>query len=140
MSLKIIGAGLGRTGTASLKLALEQLDFGPCYHMGEVMVNIEQRAPLWVEASKGNADWEAIFDGYQSATDFPSCSFWREQMAYYPEAKVILSTRSAESWFDSVNGTIMSPDATKWLESSPMVEFFESCIKDTNHIFMIATG
>ncbi len=128
MTIKVIGAGLGRTGTASLKLALEQLDFGPCYHMGEVMVNIEQRAPFWVAASKGNADWEAIFDGYQSAADFPSCSFWREQMAYYPQAKVILSTRSAESWFDSVNGTIMSPDATKWLESSPMAEFFETCM------------
>jgi hypothetical protein len=128
MTIKVIGAGLGRTGTASLKLALEQLGFGPCYHMGEVLALIEQRVPLWVEAGKGEADWEAIFDGYQSAMDYPSCSFWREQMAYYPNAKVILSTRSAESWFDSVHGTIMSPDATAWMESGPTGEFFETCM------------
>ncbi len=137
MALKVIGAGLGRTGTASLKLALEQLGFGPCYHMGEVLAHVEQRVPLWVEAGRGKPDWEAIFAGYQAAVDYPSCSFWREQMAYAPGAKVILSTRSAESWFDSVNGTIMSPDATAWMENSPMRDFFQTCMwKDyKSHMF-----
>lgn len=129
MGLKVIGAGLGRTGTASLKVALEQLGLGPCYHMGEVLPHVEERVPLWIEAGKGNPDWDAIFDGYQSATDYPSCSFWREQAAYYPDAKVILSTRSAESWFDSVNTTIMSADVNAWLRSNPMMkEFFELCV------------
>ena len=129
MALKVIGAGLGRTGTASLKLALEQLGFGPCYHMGEVMPHVEERVPLWIAAGKGNADWDAIFDGYQSATDYPSCSFWREQMEYYPQAKVVLSVRSAESWFDSVNTTIMSEDMNAWLRSNPLMkEFFERCV------------
>ena len=78
MTIKGIGAGLGRTGTASLKVALEQYSFCLCYHMGEVLLHVEQRVPLWIEAAKGNPDWDTIFEGYQSATDYPSCSFWRE--------------------------------------------------------------
>lgn len=128
MPLQIIGAGLGRTGTASLKVALEELGFGPCYHMGEVLPHVEERVPLWIAAGQGQADWDTIFAGYQSAVDYPSCSFWREQMAFYPDAKVILSTRSAESWFDSVHKTIMAPDTTAWLEGGPMREFFELCM------------
>jgi len=128
MTIKVIGAGLGRTGTASLKVALEQLGFGPCYHMGEVLPKAEERVPLWIQAGKGNADWDSIFADYQSACDYPSCSFWREQLEYYPGAKVILTTRSAESWFDSVHKTIMAPDTTAWLESGPMQEFFELCM------------
>lgn len=128
MALKIIGAGLGRTGTASLKVALEQLGFGPCYHMGEVLPKAQERVPLWIAAGQGKPDWDTIFADYQSAVDYPTCSFWREQMAYYPEAKVILSTRSPESWFDSVHNTIMAPDTTAWLENGPMREFFELCM------------
>lgn len=129
MGLKVIGAGLGRTGTASLKLAFEQLGFGPCYHMGEVLPHVEERVPQWIAAAKGNADWDKIFDGYQSATDYPSCTFWREQVDYYPDAKIVLSVRSAESWFDSVNTTIMSEDVNAWLRSiPPMKEFFELCV------------
>lgn len=129
MALQVIGAGLGRTGTASLKVALEQLGFGPCYHMGEVLPFVAERVPLWIEAGKGSPDWDTIFDGYQSATDYPSCSFWREQMDYYPDAKVLLSTRSAESWFESVNATIMSESVNGWLRSDPLMkEFFERCV------------
>jgi hypothetical protein len=127
MALKVIGAGLGRTGTASLKLGLEQLGFGPCYHMGEVLPHLD-RVPLWVQAGRGNADWDAIFGGYRSAVDYPACSFWREQLDRYPDAKVILSTRSAESWFESVNGTIMSPQVNEWIRTSPLKEFFELCV------------
>ena len=127
MALKIIGAGLGRTGTASLKVALEKLGFSKCYHMGEVLSNMSV-IPLWVEASKGNPDWDTIFEGYSAAVDYPSCTFWREQMDYYPDAKVILSCRAAEDWFDSVNGTIMSPDVNEWLGNGPLKEFFERCV------------
>ena len=62
MPLKVIGAGLGRTGTASLKVALEQIGFGPCYHMGEVLPQAQERVPLWIAAGKGKPDWDAIFD------------------------------------------------------------------------------
>ena len=122
MTIKGIGAGLGRTGTASLKVALEQYSFCLCYHMGEVLLHVEQRVPLWIEAAKGNPDWDTIFEGYQSATDYPSCSFWREQMEYFPEAKAILSTRSPESWFESVNSTIMSSSVNDWLRSIPVIK------------------
>ena len=99
MALKVIGAGLGRTGTASLKVALEQLGIGRCYHMAEVMQNPE--APgLWVEAAEGRADWDKIFAGYGASTDYPACSFWRELGTHYPDAKILLSTRTVESWID----------------------------------------
>jgi hypothetical protein len=127
VSLKIIGAGLGRTGTAGLKVALEQLGIGRCYHMGEVLGNLDA-PPLWVAAGQGHGDWDRIFDGYSAAVDYPSCSFWREQMAHYPDAKVILSTRDAESWFDSINTTIMAEDTNAWIRSGPLREMFELCV------------
>jgi hypothetical protein len=127
MGLKVIGAGLGRTGTASLKMALEQLGFGRCYHMGEVLSKLDA-VPLWVAAGKGAPDWDRIFDGYASAVDYPSCSFWREQMSHYPDAKIVLSTRDPESWFDSVNSTIMADDTNAWIRETPLREFFELCV------------
>ncbi len=127
MGLQVIGAGLGRTGTASLKVALEQLGFGRCYHMGEVLGNLDA-VPLWIEAGKGRPDWDTLLAGYGAAVDYPSCSFWREQLAHFPEAKVVVSTRDAEGWFDSVHATIMAPDATAWLRQGPLREFFELCV------------
>ncbi|MBR9834296.1 MAG: hypothetical protein GYB42_03715 [Alphaproteobacteria bacterium] len=111
MSLSVISAGFGRTGTMSLKLALEQLGFGPCHHMIEVIENGDKQVPLWNEANEGRADFEAIFDGYKSAVDWPSAAFWKELADYYPGAKIILSTRSAESWYNSISDTIL---ATVW--------------------------
>jgi len=74
MPLKIVGAAYPRTGTVSLKLALEQLGFGPCHHMKEVIYHPET-APLWMDAADGHADWNRIFEGYVSAVDAPSCYF-----------------------------------------------------------------
>jgi hypothetical protein len=82
MALQVIGSGLGRTGTLSLKLALEQLGFGPCHHMVEVFMHPES-IPLWVAAGAGNGDWPVIFADYQSVVDYPGCRFWRELMDYY---------------------------------------------------------
>jgi hypothetical protein len=127
MPLQVIGAGLGRTGTMSLKLALEELGFGPCYHMSEVAGG-NGAFPLWVEAAKGNADWEKIFEGYSSTTDYPACSFWRALAAFYPDAKVILSLRDPVKWFESVNTTIFSSEMSAHLTGSPMQEFFEKCV------------
>lgn len=108
MPLKVIGAGFGRTGTTSLKMALEQLGFGPCYHMIEVFPKPE--APgQWIAAGDGKPDWDAIFSGYQSAIDWPAAHFWRELMDYYPDAKVILTVRDAEKWFASTQATIFNP-------------------------------
>ena len=108
MTLKVIGAGLGRTSTMSLKLALEQLGFGPCHHMDEVLHNGETQIPLWNDAYAGRPDFEAIYRNYRSAVDWPTAAFWRELAEQYPEAKILLSTRSAESWCESISGTIMT--------------------------------
>lgn len=117
MTLKIIGAGFGRTGTLSLKLALEQLGFGPCHHMKEVAPNPRQ-IDLWADAVAGKPDFHALFDGYVSTVDWPTAAFWPDVMKAFPNAKVILSTRSAESWYDSISSTILAvlADRTKWPE------------------------
>lgn len=123
--MHVIGAGLGRTGTYSLKAALTQLGLGPCHHMEEVLHNMERQVPAWEAAINGHADWPAIYAGYASAVDWPTASFFRELAAAYPDAKFILSTRTPESWADSFGETIYAvlhgrdqapPDKRGWLE------------------------
>ena len=106
MSLKVIGAGVGRTGTYSLKLAINHLGLGPCHHMEEVLHNQPVQVPLWAAAAKGQPDWESIYKGYESAVDWPTARFYRELIATYPSAKFILTDRSSESWVASFSGTI----------------------------------
>ena len=106
MSLKVIGAGVGRTGTYSLKLAIAQLGFGPCHHMEEVARAMPVQLPLWQAALAGNADWTAIYDGFNSAVDWPTARFFSELNVAYPEAKFILGYRDPESWADSFGETI----------------------------------
>ena len=107
MTLQVIGAGVGRTGTHSLKLALEQLGLGPAHHMEEVLKDPPRLVPLWHKAAEGEHDWSQLYDGYQSAVDWPTASFWQELLAANPGAKVILSNRSAESWYESFSETIL---------------------------------
>jgi len=106
MALQVIGAGFGRTGTHSLKIALEKLGYNKCYHMVEVFENPED-ASVWQAATDGKAvDWDALFDGYQAGVDWPIADFWRELSAYYPDAKFVLGIRDADSWYKSVSNTI----------------------------------
>ena len=109
MTLRVVGAGVGRTGTASLKLALERLLGGPCYHMMEVFSHPEHIA-LWREAATGDSpDWDALFDGYVAAVDWPVASFWPEVASANPDAVVLLSTRAdAETWWKSASQTIFA--------------------------------
>jgi len=109
MTLSVIGAGLGRTGTLSLKHALEAIGLGPCYHMVEVFKNPD--APNWwyeaaVEPAK--ADWARIFKGYNSTVDWPNATFYKELAAAYPDAKVILTERDPDEWFESTQATIFA--------------------------------
>jgi len=127
MALKIIGAGFGRTGTMSLKLALEELGFDPCHHMAEVFLN-PQSMPDWIRAADGHADWNKIYQGYAASVDFPGCSFWRELSEFYPQAKVILSVRDPEKWFESTQATIFSEASMQRLTSTPMKEFFDKVV------------
>lgn len=107
MPLKVIGAGLGRTGTLTLKTALEELGFGPCHHMIEVFANPSQMG-FWRRAAIGEAvDWEEVFAAYVSSVDWPSAHFYKELAARYPEAKVILSLRDPQRWFESMSETIL---------------------------------
>ena len=125
MALKVIGAGLGRTATLSLKLALEHIGFDRCYHMSEMIAQVRSHLPLWLDAAKGNPQWDTIFQGYQSSTDYPGCMFWRELMAQYPDAKVILTTRDPDRWFESVSETVFSEKHRAMFEGNPMMaEFF----------------
>ena len=106
MALEVIGAGFGRNATLSLKFALEQLGFDPCYHMMEVGKN-EGHLEAWHAIGRGELpDWNTFFGPYRAAVDWPSCNWWAEQLAAFPEAKVILSTRPPEDWYRSVMNTI----------------------------------
>jgi hypothetical protein len=106
MTLQIIGAGLGRTGTYSMKAALERLGFGPCYHMMEVVAAPSVHLPHWQAAFAGKPDWPSLFQGYRATVDWPAAACWRELSAAYPQAKVLLTTRSTESWVASFTETI----------------------------------
>jgi hypothetical protein len=107
MSLHVIGAGWGRTGTLSTKLALERLGLGPCYHMIEVFRTHPEHRRLWRRAAAGDeVDWSEIFGGYRAAVDWPTCAFWRELAEAYPLAKVVLTSRPAEDWYESFEATI----------------------------------
>lgn len=106
MPIKIIGAGVGRTGTYSLKLAINQLGLGPCHHMEEVLHAMPVQVPLWAAAVHGHGDWEATYKGYESAVDWPTAGFFRELNSAYPSAKFVLTLRSPESWVESFSGTI----------------------------------
>jgi hypothetical protein len=106
MPLKVIGAGFGRTGTLSLKVALEQLGFAKCYHMTEVFAKPDH-VGLWDAAARGEpVDWEALFQGYQATVDWPGCNFYQDYLRPYPEAKVILTIRDPDRWYDSASATI----------------------------------
>jgi Sulfotransferase domain len=128
MTLRVIGAGLGRTATFSLKFALEHLGFGPCYHMSEVFAGARRNIPLWLDVINQKPDWDRIFDGYQSTTDYPACSYWRELADYYPDAKVVLSVRSSTGWFDSVSETIFSKNIQGPLAGSPVETMMNGAI------------
>lgn len=104
--IKIIGAGFGRTGTLSLKAALETLGIGPCYHMTELFQHPDHIS-YWEAATNGEpVDWHALFANYQATVDWPGCTFYAELMDAYPDAKVLLSVRDPERWYDSVINTI----------------------------------
>jgi Sulfotransferase domain len=131
MPLSIVGAGLGRTGTMSLKLALEQLGLGPCYHMLEVFKN--PAAPAWWEAAADGepVDWERIFEGYPATVDWPSATFYKELADAYPKAKVILTRRDPEAWFASTQATIFNRDYT----ATPTNPFESMVVKVVGDMF-----
>ena len=107
MGLKVIGAGWGRTGTESLKNALEILGYNKCYHMFELMKD-SSRLDYWEQLDvERHTDFDALFAGYDAGVDFPVAGYYKELMAHYPEAKVILTVRDPEKWVESASKTIL---------------------------------
>lgn len=112
MELRVIGAGLGRTGTMSLKLALQRLLGAPCYHMTEVFAHPEH-IPAWQGAARGTMpDWRALLANHAATVDWPAAAFWPELSATFPDALVLLSVRDAQAWWQSASETIF-PASTR---------------------------
>ena len=146
MALEIIGPRFGRTGTNSLRLALEHLGFGPCHHMFEVRDKPEL-LPDWEAAARGETvDWDKVFRGYRSQVDWPGARYWRELAQHFPKAKVILSVRDPDAWFDSLQATIAPFLAARGTHPSPHVnaiaemghraievEIFDNRLSDRDH-------
>ena len=109
MALKVVGAGFGRTGTLSLKNALEKIGFGPCYHMMDVFPRPDHVA-MWHQLAFGNPiDWDLMFRDFRATVDWPSARWWREIAAHFADAKVLLSLRDPEAWYKSMRETIYQP-------------------------------
>lgn len=106
MALDVIGLGVGRTGTYSLKLALEQLGFGPCHHMEEVDAFSGQQLEFWTAAAHGTVDWSAAYAGYRAAVDWPTAAFCDELVAACPNARFLLTVRDPAKWYESFSKTI----------------------------------
>jgi hypothetical protein len=108
MTLNVIGTGFGRTGTLSLKLALEELGLGPCYHMVETIAHPYHDAQ-WLAIARGEtSDWRPILAGYASTVDWPGLLIWRELAAANPQAKIILTVRDPQTWYASAAATIFA--------------------------------
>src|SRR5579863_5975772 len=123
MELEVVGAGVGRTGTHSLKIALEQLYGAPCHHMMEILGDPGQ-VPAWIDAIDGRpVDWSAILAPYRTIVDWPGASFWRELSEANPNALVLLSVRDPEEWYRSASNTIflsfdrVPPELSSWMEA-----------------------
>ena len=142
MALKVIGAGFGRTGTMSLKVALEQLGFSRCHHMVECFTKGPEHWNRWTEALNGEADWDSIFDGFEATVDFPACTSYRALAEFYPDAKVLLSVRSPETWYTSTQETIFAEPWQDWLQTSDAAPFmlgtvnnyFDNRMHDREHL------
>ena len=128
--MQVFGVGVGRTGTYSLKLAVNHLGLGPCHHMEAVLADMSTQVPLWSAALMRQPDWQAIYDGFESAVDWPTAGFFRELIEAYPAAKFILTERNPESWADSFQATIYQllaekqqrpPELRTWLEMAESV-------------------
>ena len=128
--MQVIGAGVGRTGTYSLKLAINRLGLGPCHHMEAVLQDMAHHVPLCNQAVEDRADWAAIYRGYASAVDWPTACFFRELHRAYPEAKFVLTVRDPDKWADSFSATIQKlvrdrdhapADKQAWLEMANRV-------------------
>lgn len=121
MSIKVIDAGLPRTGTNTLKESLEKLGFSKTYHMKELLVHPENLHYWLTLRDTGTTDWDALYNGYQATVDFPAYPWYKEHIKRYPEAKVILTVRPFEKWYTSVQSTIWKAGPQTFREKLAMM-------------------
>jgi hypothetical protein len=149
MPLQVVGAGFGRTGTRSLKQSLDELGFGPTYHMEEVMRRPSHVASWLRYARTGEANWDEMFSGFASAVDFPVSCVWEELAAYYPNAKIVLTIRDPQAWWTSTATTIyrtrtmfprwlmrLAPVTGRWIEMTDRLVWdgiFDGRFADRDH-------
>lgn len=153
MPLQVIGAGFGRTGTLSLKRALDELGFGPTYHMDEV-VRRPSHIESWLRyARTGEVNWDELFSGFGSGVDFPVSCVWEELAAYYPDAKIVLTIRDPHSWWTSTATTIyptrtmfprwlmrLAPVTGRWIEMGERLVWdgiFDGRFADRDHAIAV---
>ena len=142
MALEIIGAGFGRTGTESMKRALERLGYGPCYHRYEVIPD-KQRYETWQGIYDGTVtpDWDVVFDGFKATVDWPAARYWRELAAHFPQAKILLTYRDPESWYASMEKTILTflrdPEKTDGMAPRLHRAVFGGNVQDKDHIIAV---
>lgn len=104
--LEVFGVGVGRTGTHSLKKAIEALGFGPCHHMLHMLEDPDS-IPHWEKVAGGETvDWHEVYAGFRSSVDWPGARYWRQISAAFPEAKLVLTVRDPESWYESASSSI----------------------------------
>jgi hypothetical protein len=129
--MRVIGAGQGRTGTTSLKVALERLLGAPCYHMVEVFRHFDH-VPSWHAAIRGEpVEWEPVLGGYAAVVDWPGALVWRQLAARYPDALILLSTRQdAATWLRSARATILDSSPENKMEDDPSLPGFEAMLRD----------
>lgn len=109
--MKMIGVGFGRSGTMSLKVALEELGAGPCFHMIDLIVgeNRERDLAYWVKiADREPVDWHEVFEPWESTVDWPGCSRWEELIEVFPDAPVLLNYRDFDGFYQSCKNTILA--------------------------------
>lgn len=131
--MKVVGAGLGRTGTNSLKLALELLLGGPCYHMYEVFGRPDD-VPTWQAAAEGQRpDWKTFFEGWSALVDWPGAAYYDQLMETFPDALVLLSTRPGEEWYRSADATIfkIQRQAPEKIMSNPLGKMVRTMFANT---------
>ena len=143
MALSVVGVGFGRTGTESLKGALEILGKGPCYHMFEVLPH-QARVDEWISLVQGKTpDWDKTFAGYHASVDWPGAYFWREIADHFGDAKLILTTRDADAWYDSMAKTILPLLRASAVEPNSLAEemfisrTFAGNIDDRAHVIEV---
>ncbi|CAO3629773.1 unnamed protein product [Mucor hiemalis] len=106
--IKVIGASLGRCGTDSMRVALDMLGYkthhGTCFLQDP---NLSIKKFYEAALDQEHADWDYVYEGFDAAVDWMGSTCYKSLLSKYLDAKVLLTVRSADSWYKSVGNTMM---------------------------------